>query len=67
MGLGKLRLRHSSSQKLVESQFILNLVKGGFWVLIGDTSIVDTLSSLLKAWKQSFGLGDGNLIASLGG
>ena len=37
------------------------------WVLIGDTSMVDTISSLLKTWKQSFGLGDGNLIASLGG
>ena len=35
--------------------------------LIGDTSMVDTISSLLTAWKQSFGLGDGNLIASLVG
>ena len=43
------------------------LVTSNFAVLILDTSIVDTVSNLFKAWKQSFGLGDGNLIASLGG
>ena len=43
---------------------ILNFVIDNFEVLDGDTSLVDTILSLLKPLKQSFDLRDGYHIAS---
>ena len=43
------------------------LVTSNFAVLILDTSIVDTVSNLLKTWEQSFDLGDGNHITLVSG
>ena len=46
---------------------ILNFVIDNFEVLDVDTSLVCTILSLLKPWKQSFDLHDGNHVASRSG